>query len=214
MLISLKPQPETKNSTNENELRVDLHENYNFDEFQDVGKNMEWNGDYSSFNSKEGLLEETAATKATLEHDDSILLSSDSLPIFQVEPQNAYVVKSRPALLQCKAGNALRAFFKCNGAKNVESTQSEFVHPQTGVRIIEAEINITRDMVEEFFGNEKFKCECHAWSGSGSIKSHSAIVDVACAITWGIYYLRSAHSEPYNSHYSKVVKHNRHKADT
>ncbi|XP_045470245.1 netrin receptor UNC5B [Harmonia axyridis] len=129
--------------------------------------------------NQEGLLEETAATKSTIEHDDSIFLSSDSLPIFQAEPQNAYVVKNRPALLQCKAGNALRVYFKCNGAKNVESTQSEFVHPQTGVRIVEAEINITRDMVEEFFGNEKFKCECHAWSGRGSIKSQPAIVDVA-----------------------------------
>ncbi|KAK9870620.1 hypothetical protein WA026_008180 [Henosepilachna vigintioctopunctata] len=134
---------------------------------------------FSHYHIKEGLLEETAATKATIEHDDSLLLSSDSLPIFQAEPQNAYVVKSRPALLQCKAGNALRAYFKCNGAKNVESTQSEFVHPQTGVRIVEAEINITRDMVEEFFGNEKFKCECHAWSGRGSIKSQPAVVDVA-----------------------------------
>lgn len=130
--------------------------------------------------NQDGLLEETAsATKSPTEHDDSLLLSSDSLPIFQAEPQNAYIVKNRPALLECKAGNALKVYFKCNGARNVESVQTEFVHPQTGVRIVEAEVNITRDMVEEFFGSDKFKCECHAWSGRGSIKSQPATVDIA-----------------------------------
>lgn len=52
--------------------------------------------------------------------------------------------------------------------------------PQSGVRIFEADVNVTRDMVEEFFGKEKFKCECHAWSGRGSIKSQPAAVEVAC----------------------------------
>lgn len=62
----------------------------------------------------------------------------------------------------------------------MDSVQFEFVDPQSGVRIVEAETNVTRDMVEEFFGKEKFKCECYAWSGRGNIKSQSATVDVAC----------------------------------
>lgn len=62
----------------------------------------------------------------------------------------------------------------------MESVQSEFVNPQTGVRIMEADANVTRDMVEEFFGKEKFKCECYAWSGRGNIKSQPAFVEVAC----------------------------------
>lgn len=136
------------------------------------------------FSISDGPLLETAVvpTKPTLqEHpDDSLLLNSDSLPIFLAEPQDGYVVKNRAALLQCRAAHALRLYFKCNGARNVDTVQSEFVDPQTGVRNVEAETNVTRDMVEEFFGNEKFKCECHAWSGRGSIKSRPATVDVAC----------------------------------
>lgn len=100
--------------------------------------------------------------------------------MFLLEPQDSYVVKNRPALLQCRAAHTLRMYFKCNGVKNVDSTVSEFVDPQNGVRIVEAETNVTRDMVEEFFGKEKFKCECHAWSGRGSIKSQPATVEVAC----------------------------------
>lgn len=92
------------------------------------------------------------------------------------------MVKNRPALLQCRAAHTLRMYFKCNGVKNVDSTVSEFVDPQNGVRIVEAETNVTRDMVEEFFGKEKFKCECHAWSGRGSIKSQPATVEVACKL--------------------------------
>lgn len=124
-------------------------------------------------------MEDPPPTKAP-ETDESLLLNSDSLPIFIVEPQDAYVVKSRPALLQCRAAHTLTMFFKCNGARKLETAQSEFVNPHTGVRFVEAEINITRNMVEDFFGKEKFKCECYAWSGRGNIKSQPAIVEVAC----------------------------------
>lgn len=128
------------------------------------------------------MLEDPTPTKATSEPDDSssLLSNSDSLPIFLVEPQNSYVVKNRPAVLQCRAAHTLQIYFKCNGARNVDTSQSEFVNPQTGVRVVEAEANVTRDMVEEFFGKDKFKCECYAWSGRGNIKSQPATVEVAC----------------------------------
>lgn len=128
----------------------------------------------------DGFFLEEQSEKPSSEPDESLILNSDALPIFLVEPQDAYVVKNRPAKLQCRAAHSLRLYFKCNGAKNVESVQSEFVNPQTGVRIMEADANVTRDMVEEFFGKEKFKCECYAWSGRGNIKSQPAFVEVAC----------------------------------
>jgi leucine-rich repeat transmembrane protein FLRT len=58
--------------------------------------------------------------------------------------------------------------------------QQDFVDPQTGVRNVEASINITRNEVEEYFGKDKFKCECIAWSSRGQIRSQPAAVDVAC----------------------------------
>uniref|UniRef100_A0A6P7H209 Netrin receptor UNC5 n=1 Tax=Diabrotica virgifera virgifera TaxID=50390 RepID=A0A6P7H209_DIAVI len=129
-------------------------------------------------NQDGALLEEQSTPKPTPEQDESLLLNTD-LPIFLAEPQNAFVVKNRPATLQCRAAHALSLYFKCNGAKKVETVENWFVDPQTGVRIFEADANVTRDMVEEFFGKEKFKCECYAWSGRGSIKSQPATVEVA-----------------------------------
>lgn len=104
------------------------------------------------------------------------------LPIFLEEPVDTYAVKNKPATLQCKAVHALQLYFKCNGRvdpSNVGSP-SEFVDPQTGIRNVDVTINITRDNVEEYFGKEKFRCECIAWSSRGQIKSRPAIVDVAC----------------------------------
>ncbi|XP_049821786.1 netrin receptor UNC5C-like isoform X2 [Aethina tumida] len=124
------------------------------------------------------LLEKPSTAKPTSEQDESLLLNSD-LPIFLAEPQNAFVVRNRPASLHCRAAHSLHVFFKCNGVKNIETQQFDFVDPQTGVRIIEAEANVTRDMVEEFFAQEKFKCECYAWNGRGEIKSQPASVEVA-----------------------------------
>nr|CAI5833570.1 unnamed protein product [Callosobruchus analis] len=124
------------------------------------------------------LLEGPSTAKPTPEQDD-LLLNTD-LPIFLAEPQNSFVVKNRPATLHCRAAHALNLYFKCNGARKVDTTENWFVDPQNGVRIFEAEANVTRDMVDEFFGKDKFKCECFAWSGRGSIKSQPATVEVAC----------------------------------
>lgn len=111
------------------------------------------------------------------------------LPIFQVEPLDTFVIKNKPATLQCKAMHALQINFKCNGLKNSTSNvQSEvFVDPQTGIRNIEASINITRDNVEEYFGKDKFKCECIAMSSRGLIKSNPATIEVACEYNDTLY---------------------------
>lgn len=128
-----------------------------------------------------GLIDDPSTPKTTSEPDESLILNTD-LPIFLVEPQNAFVIKNRPATLHCRAAHALNIYFKCNGAKKVETTDNWFVDPQSGVRIFEAEVNVTRDMVEEYF--EKFKCECYAWSGRGNIKSQPATVEVACKLAF------------------------------
>ncbi|XP_065163620.1 netrin receptor UNC5B isoform X2 [Atheta coriaria] len=125
-------------------------------------------------------LENPEATKPSTptDVDDSLMLNMES-PIFLAEPKDAYIVKNRPATLHCRTAHVLRVHFKCNGVKSLDTKTIDFVEPMRGVRIIEAEANVTRDMVEEFFGKEKFKCECHAWSGRGEIKSSAATVEVA-----------------------------------
>lgn len=141
---------------------------------------MSKNYNISFFVTEGPLLDDTAPTKPSPESDDSLLSNTDSLPIFLLEPSDTFVIKNKPATLHCRAANSLQIFFKCNGAKNIQTFQSEFVDPQTGIRIVDAECNVTRNMVEEFFGKDKFKCECYAWSGRGQIKSQSATIEVAC----------------------------------
>jgi leucine-rich repeat transmembrane protein FLRT len=111
-------------------------------------------------------------------HDGS---QSVPLPVFLEEPTDTYIIKNKPATLQCRAAHALQVYFRCNGAStDGQGIQLEFVDPQTGVRNVEAAINITRDNVEEYFGKDKFKCECVAWTSRGQIKSQPATLDVAC----------------------------------
>ncbi|XP_073951033.1 netrin receptor UNC5B-like [Choristoneura fumiferana] len=112
--------------------------------------------------------------------DDKIPLhtAKDNLPIFLLEPENTYVVKSKPATLKCRAANALEVYFKCNGVKT-QALNFEFVDPQTGVRIIEGEHNVTREHVEEYFGNDKYQCSCFAWASRGHIRSQPATVELA-----------------------------------
>ncbi|KDR22415.1 Netrin receptor UNC5C, partial [Zootermopsis nevadensis] len=117
---------------------------------------------------------------------DGDLHQSVPLPVFLEEPTDSYVIKNKPASLQCRAAHALQVYFRCNGARKQHSSlansspmQQDFVDPQTGVRNVEASINITRNEVEEYFGKDKFKCECIAWSSRGQIRSQPAAVDVA-----------------------------------
>jgi len=47
----------------------------------------------------------------------------------------------------------------------------------------EVTATIHRDLVDEFFGDGPFKCECHAWSSRGVVKSQAATVHIACEYT-------------------------------
>lgn len=55
-----------------------------------------------------------------LKFTDKLLLDSPETmtgPFFIQEPEDAYVVKNRPATLTCEAGNVLQIHFKCNGER-------------------------------------------------------------------------------------------------
>ncbi|XP_063378889.1 netrin receptor UNC5C-like isoform X1 [Cydia fagiglandana] len=115
----------------------------------------------------------------SLSGDHLLQSSTDDLPMFLLEPSHSFVVRNKPATLRCRAANALQVYFKCNEVRSVASTQFEFVDPQTGVRIVEAECNVTRDQLEEYFGDDRFICTCYAWSSRGDIKSQPAVVELA-----------------------------------
>lgn len=106
--------------------------------------------------------------------------TTSSLPVFLVEPQNTYVIKNRPAVLQCKASHAFQISFKCSGGNKPPLTTLEtHVDPHTGVQLQEATTTITREVVDEFFGRGPFKCDCHARSSRGVVKTQPATIQVA-----------------------------------
>ncbi|XP_037978531.2 netrin receptor UNC5B isoform X3 [Plutella xylostella] len=136
--------------------------------------------DYDHDHHKETDHENREADELPSLSGDHLLQSStDDLPMFLLEPQHAFVVRNKPATLRCRAANALQVYFKCNGVRSVASTMFEFVDPQSGVRIVEAECNVTRDQLEEYFGDDRFSCNCYAWSSRGDIKSQPAVVELA-----------------------------------
>ncbi|XP_002061121.2 netrin receptor unc-5 [Drosophila willistoni] len=106
--------------------------------------------------------------------------ASNTLPIFLSEPESVFVVKNRPAVLKCKASHSLQVIFKCSGSSQPPpSTHDKHVDPHTGVHMEEVTATIHRDLVDEYFGKGPFKCECHAWSSRGVVKSQAATVHIA-----------------------------------
>lgn len=117
------------------------------------------------------------------------------LPIFLEEPMDAYVIKGKPAVLTCRAAHALTVYFRCNGDR-IEDTMgpvvTDFVDPQTGVRNVEAIVNVTRNHVEEYFGKHNYQCQCVAWTSRGEIISRPANVVVACEyLLYNILYIKN-----------------------
>ncbi|XP_041976619.1 netrin receptor unc-5-like isoform X2 [Aricia agestis] len=121
--------------------------------------------------------------KPVVEEDDYIPLPEndetiDGLPIFLLEPKNSYVLRTKPATLLCRAANALQVFFKCNDVRTDKTVQLEHVDPQNGVRVVEAELNVTRNELDEYFGG-KYSCECYAWNSKGKIRSQAVYIEFA-----------------------------------
>uniref|UniRef100_A0A182PU43 Netrin receptor UNC5 n=1 Tax=Anopheles epiroticus TaxID=199890 RepID=A0A182PU43_9DIPT len=107
-------------------------------------------------------------------------LKVEEAPYFLVEPQSTYVIRSKPAVLKCKAANTLQIHFKCSGSiKPPPSIEESHVDPHSGVHFQEVTATISRDLVYEYFGKLPFKCECHAWSPRGKAVSQPASIVVA-----------------------------------
>jgi len=99
-----------------------------------------------------------------------------ALPVFLEEPEDTYVVKGRAASLQCKVLHALSLHVQCNdevqSAATVQEREESGVGPYT-----QATLLVTRDQVEEFFGD--YHCACVAYSSKGRTSSRLARVAIS-----------------------------------
>ena len=104
---------------------------------------------------------------------------SGGAPVFLKQPSDSYVIKSSPATLHCRVANAVDLHFQCNSEVLSPTRRDDHVEPETGLRYTDASVQISRDKVEEYFG--EFHCSCVATSAtSESVQSRHALVTFAC----------------------------------
>ncbi|CAG2163812.1 unnamed protein product [Oppiella nova] len=121
--------------------------------------------------------------KSNVKSDESV----GSGPAFDEQPSDSFIVRSKSAILRCKTLNALKAWFACNTGdeRAIQDKQigHNYVDPQTGIRIIELDLEVTRNDIDEHAKagyTTPYQCWCNAYGGHQSIVSRRASILFSC----------------------------------
>ncbi|KAL8577214.1 hypothetical protein ACOMHN_041269 [Nucella lapillus] len=115
---------------------------------------------------------------------------NQGLPEWRLQPDpNYYVVRNKPVQITCRATPAIQITFKCTGSLVPIKLQEnvELIDPVTGRKTLQSSITVTREDVDDYYGEDGFWCECLAWNtvqGSSNpqhVKSTRAQIEAACA---------------------------------
>ncbi|XP_076458521.1 netrin receptor UNC5C-like [Babylonia areolata] len=114
--------------------------------------------------------------------------SSDPLkqgtPEWLQQPEdNYYLVKNKPAIITCRATPAIQITFKCAGemVPPKQTTSLELIDQVSGRKTLQSSVQVTRDEVEDYYGDDGYWCQCFAWNNVqgatnpqrvGSAKAH------------------------------------------
>ena len=106
--------------------------------------------------------------------------STYALPVFLIEPTDAFAAKGRPAVLKCRAAHAIRLRFECNDEAVLDSTSitEGAMTDNADLKFLEATVEIKRGQVFDILGH--FSCKCVAESERGEVESEEALVQTAC----------------------------------
>ncbi|KAL8580949.1 hypothetical protein ACOMHN_017516 [Nucella lapillus] len=97
--------------------------------------------------------------------------SSDPLkqgmPEWLQQPEaNYYVLRNQPALITCRATPAIQITFTCAGSlvPQKQQTSLELIDKVSGRKTLQSSISVTRDEVQDYYGDDGYWCQCFAWN--------------------------------------------------
>lgn len=87
-------------------------------------------------------------------------------PQFVKEPEPYYyIVKNKPVTITCQAKYAAEIVFKCaeEWVPDKQHVRADFTDSDTGEKLVQASVVVSRQNVDEYFGLEGYWCECVAY---------------------------------------------------
>ena len=117
-------------------------------------------------------------------------------PIFVQEPDEVYyVVKGKPVTITCRASFAVQIFLQCAGQwiDPARHTKTQITDPDSQTHLLQTSVEILKEEVEEYFGDDGYWCVCHAVNSPPgaqpkTTKSRRGQILVACKFSFVTVY--------------------------